>query len=81
MFAAILRLGLLGLLPFVPRNKKRWTRYAATVVLFIAIAGRITACASRPYLLLPPQGSQSVKINAAGLDKSQPIPLIVNITN
>jgi hypothetical protein len=77
MLALMVSLGLLGLLPLLRRNSRRWTRVAGALLLCVAIAGAIAGCATAR----PPAGMQSITINATGGGESHPIPLIINITN
>jgi hypothetical protein len=76
-------LGLLGLLPFVSKNRKRLRLYLGIVALALTVASVITGCTSAGNPSnLPPAGAQTIVVNATSNGGVvHPLNLIINITN
>jgi len=86
LMAMIAPLGLLGLLPLVGKNRKRLRLYLGIVALALTAAGAITGCSSAGSSAnLPPAGTQTFTVTAAGSSSSGTIShqlqLTINITN
>jgi hypothetical protein len=89
MLAIAMPLGLLGLLPFVGKNRKRLRLCLAIVGLALTLGGAIAGCSSAGSSTatsnLPPVGAQSFAVTAAGSSSSgttsHQLQLTINITN
>ncbi len=79
MLAMAMPLGLLGLLPFVDKSRKRLRLYLGIIALALTVGGGIAGCSSGP--LLPPAGTQTFTVMASSGTISHQLHLTITITN
>jgi hypothetical protein len=78
VFAVVLPVGMLGVLPMLGRNRNRRFRSLILLVIAFVVAGGMVGCAAQ----LPPAGTQTITLISTGSGGlSHQLPLQITITN